>query len=272
MQKKKIVAGITAIVVLALLFAGVGYAFDGTARTYNSGDDQDLAYMSVTPSSFDPIFTGETVFDTYVYNDSTAKIAYAFNAAASDLIVGTSAYKAVELNDDDMTLTVLNKTKADITALNIELSATGVGNADFAYIFAFQIESEDPVYIVFDGSSPTTVVLTPGEAIEPDDDVDIDVTVYLGYKANVYVPANYIGPATAVAYEVADAWAAGVVYYTNNAGAAADPQPTSENFGESTYYKVSNEGHPYIQTANPLLNLEDADFGIKVTDATPASP
>ena len=125
MQKKKIVAGITAIVVLALLFAGVGYAFSGTARTYNQGDEQTLAYMSVTPKDFNPIFTGSTIFDTYVYDDSGIKTAYAFDsevATVKDVIIDTTTYKAVLLGTKNMT--VLNNTGAEITALSFAISGT----------------------------------------------------------------------------------------------------------------------------------------------------
>ena len=234
MQKKKIVAGITAIVVLALLFAGVGYAFSGTARTYNQGDEQTLAYMSVTPKDFNPIFTGSTIFDTYVYDDSGIKTAYAFDsevATVKDVIIDTTTYKAVLLGTKNMT--VLNNTGAEITALSFAISGTA-GNGDFVYIFKltntesfvsaasfvagvtyYVLKNQNYVeanpqptvnnfgegtYYVQD----TAYVVFNGSAPSPatisasladTEDNVITVDVYLGYVPNVYVPSNYIGPA-----------------------------------------------------------------------------
>lgn len=144
MQKKRIVLAATALVVLALLFAGIGYAFNGSARTYNQGDDQTLAYMSVTPADFNAIFTGSTPFDTYVYSDGEKKTAYAFDeqeVTVVDVTVNQTTYKAVSLidpNRDAYDLTVLNNTGGPITSLRLDITATGtVGSADFVYIFKF---------------------------------------------------------------------------------------------------------------------------------------
>ena len=162
MQKKKIVAGITAIVVLALLFAGVGYAFSGSARTYNQGDEQTLAYMSVTPADFNPIFTGDTIFDSYVYcEDPSAepleiKTAYAFKAASTPVTVpGQPAvtYTALQLGSKNMT--VLNNTGEGLTALTFNVTATSaIGTTDFVYIFKLSVANAYQVATVWaDGTT-----------------------------------------------------------------------------------------------------------------------
>ena len=211
MQKKKIVAGITAIVVLALLFAGVGYAFSGTARTYNQGDAQTLAYMSVTPSSFDAIFTDakteKTIFDTYVYDSSGTKTAYGFDggeASPTTVTVDATNYRAVALNSTPLTLTVENQTGATLDAVKVTINGSNansnvVGSTDFVYIFELQIGSEDPEYIVFNGTTTGNVNITPDGGIADNTSKAIKVTVYIGYVTNAYVPDTYIGPAVSVA-------------------------------------------------------------------------
>jgi len=160
MQKNKIVLAVTAVVVLALLFAGVGYAtFTGNARTYNQDNTQTLAYMSVTPGDFDPIFTdttsGKSIFDTYVYYEDPSaqtpviKKAYAFNGVAEDvkdIKIDEITYKAAVLGSKVMT--VLNNTGEDITKLNFSITASpGIGTTDFVYIFGI---SNAGAYLVKD--------------------------------------------------------------------------------------------------------------------------
>ncbi len=283
MQKKKIVAGITAIVVLALLFAGVGYAFSGTARTYNQGDEQTLAYMSVTPDDFNPIFVstnGGTIFDTYVYQGATLDadplIAYAFNVdeeTVVDLTANATTYKAVALNNVAKTLTVENQTGDSISKLNVAINATGtVGNTDFVYIFKLQVVGDTPEntkYIVFNGNATGNVDITPLAAIADEGTKDIAVTVYVGYVANVYVPNNYIGPASGSEKQEATVWTSGVTYYSDvSCENVADPQPADqEDLDAGTFYEKLL---PYRQTTTAPIDLATTGFGIVVTDATPA--
>ncbi len=245
MQKKKIVAGITAIVVLALLFAGVGYAtFTGTARTYNQGDEQTLAYMAVTPDNFNAIFTdstsGKTIFDTYDYYDSAKKRAYGFDGgespAATDVTAYAKTYKAVKLNSTPRVLTISNETGDPITAVNITINAYNdankIGSADFAYIFQLHVDGDDAAndkFIVFDGTSTTGVVEVTA-AIANEASKNIDVTVYIGYVPNAYVPDNYVGNVKA-----------------------------TQDTGYSHPYRTSTEGP---------VDLAATNFGITVTDAS----
>ena len=330
MQKKKIVAGITAIVVLALLFAGVGYAFSGSARTYNQGDEQTLAYMSVTPADFNPIFTdttsGKSIFDTYVYcEDPSAqtpviKKAYAFNEVAEDvedITIDEITYKAAELGSKVMT--VLNNTGEDITKLNFSITASpGIGTTDFVYIFgmsnagAYQVKDTwaenttyyklvDKVYtnanisteeefntakgalqdgehlytkdttvsyIVFDDVNTTTKAVDVAASLFDTKENAVTVTVYLAYIPNVYVPDDYIGPAEPK-YFVATEYDAGATYYTENAGEYSVAEVASaQAFGEGTFYLMTANTLPYIQTANAPVDLATTNFGIEVTDAS----
>ncbi len=282
MQKNKIVLAVTAVVVLALLFAGVGYAtFTGNARTYNQGDEQTLAYMSVTPSDFDPFFTdaitNKTIFNTYAYEDANptdpALVAYAFNVnqetnqeTVVEVDTGAAVYKAVQLGEK--TLKVKNETGAAITALNVEITASGAtGNTDFVYIFKLKATG-DAKFIVFNGSSVTGSVSELAAAIADKANTNITVTVYVGYEPDVYVPSNYIGPAAdnAAGYAKAAYWKDGVQYYSDKNGTTASP--TAENFDEGTYYVKYTDPLPYKQSTTGPIDLAKTDFSFKVTDAS----
>ena len=278
MHKNRIVLAVTAIVVLALLFAGIGYAFNGTARTYNQGDEQTLAYMSVTPNSFDPIFTdaatAKTIFDSYVYNDGTTKAAYAFNETeetVEEVTVDATAYKAVKLNSTALQLTVLNETGAAISKINVAVDSTKtVGNGDFVFIFKLQVVGDAPdniEYIVFNGFASANVNITT--SIADTTSKIVAVTVYVGYEADVYVPNNYIGPAINNPTRQATVWTSGVTYYSDVAcETEAVSQPTSQaELEASTFYEKLL---PYKFSAAGPVDLASADFGIKVTDANAA--
>ena len=278
MHKNRIVLAITAAVVIALLFMGIGYAvFTGDARTYNPNDEQTLAYMSVTPADFDPIFTtvdGGTIFDSYVYYNGGILTAYAFNVDAetvTEVTVSETTYKAVQLGTAK-NMVVLNNTGAAISKLNIGITANNdVGNASFVYIFKLTI-GEVNSYIVFNGSSVSgNVQISPATPIADGGNATIAITVYVGYIPNVYVPDNYIGPASATQYAVAASYEKGVTYYGDNTGAAIAQPADAAAFntaveGGTTYYK--GYSHPYIQTANAPIDLTTTSFGIEVTDAT----
>jgi hypothetical protein len=231
MQKNRIVLGITAIVVIALLYVGAGYAFSGDARTYNPGDEQKLEYMSITPADFNPMFTnasGGTIFNTYVYNDSGEKIAYAFKAASTPITVGTTNYVALQLGTKVMSIE--NQTGAGITALNFDIYASGnAGNESFVYIFSVKIGEAAEAYTVFNGSATSAQISSYAATIADGATADVTVTAFVAYVPNVFVPASYIGPATSI-----------------------------ETTGS---YK-------YIQTATEPVDLTTTSFGIKVTDAT----
>ena len=239
MQKNRIVLGITAIVVIALLYVGAGYAFSGDARTYNPDDEQKLAYMTVDPGDFDPIFTGDSAFSTYIYDaDSTAavdkKTAYAFadGTVTTPITVNAKNYTAALLGTK--TLTVTNHTSAAITKLNFDISASGnTGNADFVYIFGVTIGTADEAFTVFEGTTSSAQIANYVAAIAVDGNVTVTLKAYIGYVPNVVVPTNYIGPA------VTD---------------------------------MNAEGHKYIQPTGALVDLSATSFGIKVTDATPVTP
>ena len=314
MQKNRIVLAITAVVVLALLFAGIGYAFSGDARTYNKDDDQTLAYMSVTPADFSKIFTGDTIFDTYVYEgDTTAtadiKTAYAFDKSETvvDMTVSTTNYKAVELGSKY--LTVLNNTGAAITAFDFTVNATrDVGSTDFVFIFKLstmkvatawaadtiyyekaekcyspvnpQPEEGSTVtsyfvedvtdYLVYDGSKSETAKLT--FTVADTENADVNVTVYVAYTPNVYVPNTYIGPAgAAMNGHQATTWVDGVTYYTDvGCETKADTQPANQAAIDAAI-EAGNPFYeswlPYIQTKNAPVDLLTTSFGIEVTDA-----
>ena len=274
MHKNRIVLAVTAAVVIALLFMGIGYAvFTGDARTYNPDDKETLAYMSVTPTDFNAIFNdtygvGTSIFDTYVY--AGPNTAYAFDEGMTVVDVAVdqqTTYKAVELGAKN--LTVLNNTNGDITALRVDINATGtVGNASFVYIFKLVVD-QTTKYIVFDGD--TTGYTTINAAINDETSGTIALTVYVGYIPNVQVPANYIGPATNdVNYvsAVGTTYDANVTYYTESQGnySAANPQPADQAaINEGGYYLASL---PYIQTTNAPIDLSTTSFGIEVTDAS----
>ncbi len=306
MQKNRIVLAITAIVVIALLFVGAGYAFSGDARTYNQGDQEKLEYMSITPADFTAIFNDETIFDTYVYDDSGTKTtAYAFDGdeVVDDLTVDATNYKAVKLGSKYMT--VLNQTGGDISALKFTVKATGaVGNSDFVFIFKLstfeaatawaadtvyyekastsyivkvpQPESGDSVeglytenvtgYLVYDGSTSENVTLSI--AVVDTENVDVNVNVYVGYVPNVYVPNTYIGPAAdAQTGHEATIWTEDVTYYTDAACQnPADPQPANQAALDAGTFYESYL--PYKQSTIGPVDLATTSFGIEVVDAS----
>ncbi len=316
MQKKKIVAGITAIVVLALLFAGVGYAFSGSARTYNQGDEQTLAYMTVTPDDFGPIFTGDTPFDTYVYQGETVDdklTAYAFKETPETLTINAVEYTAIGLGSKNMT--VLNKTGEDLTALTFNVTATSaIGTPDFVYIFELEttadvyqvtvawiegtttyytfendaftahndinnaaafaalegvkyINGPSVAYLIYDNSGVTKSANLAGVILDDGSEV-VSVNVYVAYIPNVYVPDNYIGPAEAK-YVLATEYDGEVTYYADENGTALNAQPAdAAAFAEGTFYRVTANTLPYIQTANGPVDLATTSFGIEVVDGS----
>ncbi len=232
MQKNKIVLAVTAVVVLALLFAGVGYAtFSGNARTYNQDNTQTLAYMSVTPADFTAILNdGETIFDTYVYNDSGAQTAYKFHAASTTVTVGQTVYTAMQIGTK--VLTVKNQTGDAITAVTVNIASDkNVGSTDFVYIFKLEATGAAQ-YVVFNGGDSGQAA-SLAAAIADGASTPITVTIYIAYLPNVYAPTNHIGPVAAVAD------------------------------GTHTVAYI----HP---AAAPLDLLTDVDFGFDVVDATPA--
>jgi len=316
MQKNKIVLAVTAVVVLALLFAGVGYAFSGSARTYNQGDEQTLAYMSVTPADFKPIFTGDTPFDTYVYQGATVNdklTAYAFKETPETVTVNEVEYTAIGLGSKNMT--VLNNTGEDLTALTFNVTATSaIGKPDFVYIFELEttvdvyqvtvawiegtttyytyendafvahdgingadafaalegtkyINGPSVAYLVYDSSSATKSANLAGVILDGGNEV-VSVNVYIAYIPNVYVPDNYIGPAEAK-YIQATEYDGGVTYYADANGTALDSQPANAGeFDEGTFYQMTANTLPYIQTANAPADLSTTSFGIEVVDGS----
>jgi len=279
MENRKIIVAVTAIAALLLLFAGVGYAvFSGNARTYNEGNSDNLAYMTATPSDFNPFANDvSTIFDTYVYdgavyttkdiadaaafaaagtlyvkngnvyeevvgdydaeatyyakvNIQDANKAYAFKDQAS--VVAVEGYSCIQLGTK--TVTIDNQTGEAITALDVNIKAADLGTSDFVYIFKFQNAENTAKYAMFygTGAEARDVKELAVTSIADGATGDVNVTLYIGYVSNVFVPENYIGAATPT---------------------AADPV----------------KDHPYIVCDSEPASMANVDFGFNFTIPQP---
>lgn len=164
------------------------YKYNGSAFTVSESDpyDADAKYF----------------LDTELTVSNPVK-AYAFKSAPTTTIM--DVYTAYLLGSK--TITIDNQTGADITSIDVNVkafdnagNANNIGSTDFVYVFEFKNGSNDAVYAVFDGSTNDKDVkgiavtgLTDGATAV------LDVKLYIAYVANVFVPTNYIGPATTTA-------------------------------------------------------------------------
>lgn len=196
MDNKKIVA-VSVLAVLALAFAGAGYA-SITATTYNAGNDLDVKYITVEPSGWTAL-TGDATaleFDSYTYNDktvteqpgTTTKFLYTLKDQsaepndAGEAIFGNGFY-AYAL-DDKYTLKISSGSDDDLATKLTVSTASGSANINDKYQLA----------LVVDGDY-TTAVKATAAGFAGDFTVaagDVSVAIYVGVYYADEMPANSI--------------------------------------------------------------------------------
>jgi len=117
MDNKKIVS-VAVLAVLALAFAGYGYA-DYTASTYNEGNEVVINYIKVTPSTWNAIADAQETIElnTYTIDD---KVVYSF--ADDNKTVPDDGYVQI---GEDYTLTIAAETTVDFSSYSINVAVHG---------------------------------------------------------------------------------------------------------------------------------------------------
>jgi len=142
MDNKKIVS-VAVLAVLALAFAGYGYA-EYTASTYNEGNNVAVNYITVIPSQWDAIVEAENVdLDTYTY-DSQNSILYVLGDTSKLSVDEETGVGTVQLGKD-YTLTI-GGTTGD-TAFDIEVIIQGTVATVDNFKLYLQCDNEDPVLL-----------------------------------------------------------------------------------------------------------------------------
>ncbi len=121
MDNKKIVS-VAVLAVLALAFAGYGYA-DYTASTYNADNSIEVNYITVEPDDWAAIAAAEEIkIDTYTYNDD---ILYTFDDMPVPDANEDDGYVQI---GNDYKLTINNDGNIEFTKYTIDVSILGEVN------------------------------------------------------------------------------------------------------------------------------------------------
>jgi hypothetical protein len=116
MDNKKIVT-VAVLAVLALAFAGYGYA-DYTASTYNANNSIEVNYITVEPDDWTAIAAAEEIkIDTYTYNDDIIYV------LAGDLQMPSKAGYVKIGNNYGLTIT--DGTNKDFSKYTIDVTVVG---------------------------------------------------------------------------------------------------------------------------------------------------
>jgi len=198
MDNKKIVA-VSVLAVLALAFAGAGYA-SITATTYNAGNDLDVKYITVEPSGWTAL-TGDATaleFDSYTYNEKTVdaqpgtekKYLYTLQDQSAapnndgETLFGEGFY-AYAL-DDSYTLKISSGSDADL-ATKLTVSTVDGGSANI-------VDGKYMLALVVNGELDKAVIAT-ATGFSGDFDVaagEVSVAIYVGIYYGAEMPANSI--------------------------------------------------------------------------------
>ena len=231
-KMKKTIALGAVIMLCAVAVIGVGYAavFNGNARTYNSGNSTDAGYMTLTPSGDNDTAKWQAItvnanseFDSYTYYSTATKVAYNFTNGGSGITLTSTNCVSPTLTDDvtyfskslgEKTLIVNNGSGKDVKTIQLTVTPTDkVGNAEFVYFIKVAAGSYEKYAVLDDASAQAATAkvfdgITNG-LVDDTNTTDVDesvittlnitVTLYVGYVANVTIPDNFIGPATSTA-------------------------------------------------------------------------
>ena len=194
----------------AVAIIGAGYAaFTGSARTYNQGNSVDVGNITLTPDGASATekwaaistVANKEIFDTYKYASTDAtpveKTAYYFASAGTNVTDGGVAnnYTVREVASKDYIIT--NDSGSAISAINFKVKATADTPAgDFKYFLKVSIGTT-VTYLNVSATEQETTAKAITIAADAGSTGTISVAICIGYVANVYIPANFIGPATA---------------------------------------------------------------------------
>lgn len=149
MDNKKIVS-VAVLAVLALAFAGYGYA-DYTASTYNADNSVVVNYITVEPENWDAIvYAQEIEINTYTFNAEENNILYTF---ASDNMVPDEDTGLVAIGNA-YKLTITDKTTVDFEKYKIDVDVLGtIGSGDNFNLYIGIVDGDDPVQLSADGNT-----------------------------------------------------------------------------------------------------------------------
>ncbi len=88
MRAQRIVVGL-GVIAIALMLVGIGYAYSDTARTYNTGNQNDVRFITVA--------LGESQYSSAV----TSEMAY-----HTDILIGANGRTVMYVPDHDDTITI----------------------------------------------------------------------------------------------------------------------------------------------------------------------
>ncbi len=218
-KTRKMLALGAVIMLCAVAIIGAGYAaFAGSARTYNQGNSVDVGNITMGPTGstvaekWAAISTTDNkeVFGTYRYvtEDVTPveKTAYYFNVAGDTIDDGGVAdgYTVKQVASKDFIIT--NDSGSAISAINFKVKASADTPAgDFKYFLKVTIGTT-VTYLNVSTAEQETTAKAIAIAAAAGSTGTISVAICVGYVANVYIPATFIGPATttATAYPAID--------------------------------------------------------------------
>ncbi len=105
MRTSKIIAGITLLVV-AVILIGIGYAFNGEARTYNEGNENDTHFitMGLGDTQYSSAVTSEMVYRSDILIDSNGRTAVYTPEHDSSITVDEVTYEVTEVVQFDISL------------------------------------------------------------------------------------------------------------------------------------------------------------------------
>ena len=105
MRTQRTVAGL-AVVAIAVILIGVGYAYTGEARTYNTGDSNDMQFISVSLGStqYSSAVTSEMPYRTDILIDSDGRTVHYIPEHDGSITVADVTYEVTEVVQFDISV------------------------------------------------------------------------------------------------------------------------------------------------------------------------
>jgi hypothetical protein len=182
MDNKKIVS-VAVLAVLALAFAGYGYA-DYTASTYNEGNEVIVNYLVVEPEDWTAIADlSEEPIEINTYTYGTDSTLYKLVSGDEDIEEDTPAYIQV---GEDYVLTITDSTTEDFDSFKIQIDVLGQINTGEGFNLYLKVNNEDPVAL--------TTSMDPIEvaAAETGDETEVTLGLYIlvNYDEKISFPTT----------------------------------------------------------------------------------
>jgi hypothetical protein len=105
MRSSNVIAGI-ALIMVAVILIGFGNAFNGEARTYNEGDENDVHFITVGlgDTQYSSAVTSEMVYRSEILIDSSGRTAVYMPEHDSSITVSETTYAVTEVVQFDISL------------------------------------------------------------------------------------------------------------------------------------------------------------------------